>query len=300
MSWPYREVSTLSERQHGQLSHRQLRALGVGEKAIQHSLEVGRITETFSRVYAVGDRALPRLWREEGAVLACGDSSFVSRHWALAAWRVRPPAGGDVDVTVPYGRNARRAGICVHRARRIDPRDVTELDGVPISTPPFALLEIASELSMDLLERAFDDGLTSRVMSLAAAQDTLARHRDRRGARRFALLAHPEHEFQITRSQAEQLMKRLVQKSGLMPTRFNWRQGRIFPDLMYEAEKVIVEIDGYRTHGTRRAFESDRARDAKLAAQGWLVLRFTWRQLTNEPELVIARLAQTLALRRAV
>jgi hypothetical protein len=219
VSWPYREVSGLSEHQKGQLSHEQLQRLGVGDKAIQHSLEVGRITETFSRVYAVGDRALPPLWREMGAVLACGEGSFVSRHWAAAAWGIRPPASGDVDATVPYGRNARRSGIRIHRSRRIDPRDVTELDGVPICTPAFALLEIALELSMDLLERAFDDGLTSRVMSLAAAQDTLDRHRNRR--------------------------------------------------------------------------------DAKLAGQGWLVLRFTWRQLTSEPELVIARLAQTLALRQA-
>lgn len=325
MGWPYREVSELSERQQGQLSHEQLESLGLSDKAIVHSLAAGRITETFARVYAIGDRALPPLWREMGAALACGEEAFISRHWAVAAWGVRPlPVGGDggggsagggngnggggggggdlkrdVDVTVPYGRNARRAGIRIHRCRRIDPRDVTELHGVPISTPAFALLEIAPELSLDEFERAFDDGLTSGVMTLAAAQQTLARHRNRRGARRFALLAHPEHELQITRSQAEQLMKRLVRTSGLTPTRWNRRRGRIFPDLIYESEKVIVEIDGYRTHGTRRAFESDRARDAQLAAQGCIVLRFTWRQLTNEPELVIVRLAQTLAVRRA-
>jgi very-short-patch-repair endonuclease len=60
---------------------------------------------------------------------------------------------------------------------------------------------------------------------------------------------------------------------------------------------VIVEVDGFRSHGKRLAFESDRARDAALAAQGWIVLRFTWRQVRFEPEVVLVRLAQVLALR---
>jgi very-short-patch-repair endonuclease len=292
-------VSDLSEGQQGQLGHDQLVALGVTPDAVVHSLRVGRLRETYARVYAVGDRALPPRWREMGAVLACGEDSFVSRHWALADWGCRPPAQGPVDVTVPYGRNARRAGIRIHRARRIDPRDVTVLDNVPISTPAFALLEVAVDLSFELFERAFDDALTSRVMSVSDARQTLERHRQRRGASKFALLAHPEHDLQITRSKAEQLMKRLLIRGGLTHARLNWRKGRIFPDAIFDAEKVIVEVDGFRTHGTRLAFESDRARDAKLAAQGWIVLRFTWRQLTEQPELVLVRLAQTLAIRRA-
>jgi very-short-patch-repair endonuclease len=96
------------------------------------------------------------------------------------------------------------------------------------------------------------------------------------------------------------MMKRLLRRGGLAAqARLNRRKDRIFPDAIFQAEKVIVEVDGFRTHGTRLAFESDRARDAKLAAEGWIVLRFTWRQITEEPELVLVRLAQTLALRRA-
>ncbi len=79
----------------------------------------------------------------------------------------------------------------------------------------------------------------------------------------------------------------------------NVRKGRILPDFEWRQELVIVEVDGYGTHGTRRAFEADRARDAQLAANGWIVLRFTWRQLKYEPAVVLVRLAQTLAIRRA-
>jgi REase_MTES_1575/Transcriptional regulator, AbiEi antitoxin len=59
---------------------------------------------------------------------------------------------------------------------------------------------------------------------------------------------------------------------------------------------LIVEIDGFRFHSTRSAFERDRRRDAELAAAGFRVLRVTWRQLRDEPFAVIARLAAALAV----
>jgi very-short-patch-repair endonuclease len=50
------------------------------------------------------------------------------------------------------------------------------------------------------------------------------------------------------------------------------------------------------THGHRRAFESDRARDARLVAGGYRVLRFTWRQVVRQTLLVTVQIAQALAL----
>jgi hypothetical protein len=47
--------------------------------------------------------------------------------------------------------------------------------------------------------------------------------------------------------------------------------------------------------GHRVAFERDRERDAALTALGYVVLRFTWRQLTREPMVVVARLAAVLS-----
>jgi very-short-patch-repair endonuclease len=57
---------------------------------------------------------------------------------------------------------------------------------------------------------------------------------------------------------------------------------------------VLVEIDGYLFHGTRRAFENDRRRDAQASATGFTTIRITYRQLIEEPMAVIARLAAAL------
>jgi very-short-patch-repair endonuclease len=56
-----------------------------------------------------------------------------------------------------------------------------------------------------------------------------------------------------------------------------------------------VEVDGYATHGTRQAFETDRRRDAELTGAGYRVMRVTWRQLDREPEAVAARLGAAIA-----
>jgi very-short-patch-repair endonuclease len=66
-------------------------------------------------------------------------------------------------------------------------------------------------------------------------------------------------------------------------------------DFLWREQRLIVEVDGYAYHGTRAAFERDRARDADLQARGYRVMRVTWRQLVDEPEALIARIAQALA-----
>jgi very-short-patch-repair endonuclease len=65
-------------------------------------------------------------------------------------------------------------------------------------------------------------------------------------------------------------------------------------DVVWRAQRLIVEFDGYAAHSMRRSFEQDRRRDQILVADGWRVIRITWRQLTNEPESIAATLGAAL------
>ena len=56
-------------------------------------------------------------------------------------------------------------------------------------------------------------------------------------------------------------------------------------DLVWHARQLVIELDSYGFHSSRAAFERDRRRDQELQAQGWRVIRFTWRQITDEPEI---------------
>ena len=56
----------------------------------------------------------------------------------------------------------------------------------------------------------------------------------------------------------------------------------------------MVEVDGYTWHGDRVAFERDHDRAAILLRGGYLRIAFTWRQVVDEPELVIATIIAAL------
>ncbi|HEX2102734.1 MAG TPA: DUF559 domain-containing protein [Solirubrobacteraceae bacterium] len=66
-------------------------------------------------------------------------------------------------------------------------------------------------------------------------------------------------------------------------------------DFLFEACRVVVETDGWVHHRTPTAFERDRQRDAALARAGHRVLRFTCRQVTDDPATVAATIAAALA-----
>ena len=75
------------------------------------------------------------------------------------------------------------------------------------------------------------------------------------------------------------------------------RIDRFEVDFLWRPQRLIVEVDGWESHGTRSAFEEDRARDARLKLLGYDVLRFTWRQVNDDPHTVAGRIAATLTRR---
>jgi len=98
----------------------------------------------------------------------------------------------------------------------------------------------------------------------------------------------------MTRSEAEHRLLVLLRAARLRIPETNVRIGRYEVDAFWERERLVVEVDGYAFHSTRGAFERDRARDADLQAQGFRVLRVTWRQIVEEPEAVVGRIARLL------
>ena len=54
--------------------------------------------------------------------------------------------------------------------------------------------------------------------------------------------------------------------------------------MVFEAERVVVEIDGWAYHRDLRAFLVDGPRQSALVAAGWVVLRTHWYELREEPD----------------
>jgi very-short-patch-repair endonuclease len=90
-------------------------------------------------------------------------------------------------------------------------------------------------------------------------------------------------------------MRKLCRQAQLQEPVSNVRVAGFEVDFFWPAENLIVEVDGYRYHSHRAAFERDRQRDARLLAAGFVVIRITWRQLTEKPLTVVATIASALS-----
>jgi very-short-patch-repair endonuclease len=162
-----------------------------------------------------------------------------------------------------------------------------------VSTPARTLLDLATVTSADDLARAVEEARVLRLVTDAGLRALLARHPRRAGTR--ALLHALAGEPRMTRSEAERRLLALIRRAGLPLPETNVRVLGDEVDVLWRRQRLVVEIDGFGVHGTRAAFERDRARDARMMAAGYRVLRVTWRQLEDEPEKVVALLAGVLA-----
>jgi very-short-patch-repair endonuclease len=99
----------------------------------------------------------------------------------------------------------------------------------------------------------------------------------------------------LTRSEAEARLLSLIRTARLPAPSTNARLHGLEVDFLWPEQRLVVEVDGFTFHGDRAAFERDRERDATLVASGFRVIRVTWRQLVDQPLVVVARIASALA-----
>ncbi len=100
-----------------------------------------------------------------------------------------------------------------------------------------------------------------------------------------------------TRSDLERLFLRICREHGIPMPEVNVRIGPYEVDFLWRAERLVVEVDGYRYHSTRASFQADRARDRDLQRLGFIVLRFTDRELSSKREAIVASLRAHLTRR---
>jgi very-short-patch-repair endonuclease len=110
----------------------------------------------------------------------------------------------------------------------------------------------------------------------------------RRGAKKIRALLAEWSEPEPTKNQLEQAFRNLCRQHGLsLPSQNVYLLGYEV-DAFWSEWDLVVELDSWGFHKTRGAFEEDRRRAAALEAAGYRVLRFTWRQVFYEPQLVVA------------
>ena len=279
-------IVALARAQHGLVAARQLRALRLGSRGIRRRVARGWLIDRGGGVFQAGAIAGPCA-REMAALLRHGDRSVVSDESAAAGWGLRDaPRDAPVHLTVPTGA-AERNGVRLHR-RRLAHDEWLVRDGLRITTPARTIADLSLSMPAAELQRLIEE---TQLRNLAT-REKLAAYGHGRPALRQALAAFDEP--QLTRSEAERRLVELIRAAGLPRPRTNARVEGLEVDVVWPEQRLVVEVDGYAFHGSRAAFERDRRRDARLLTAGYRVLRITWRQLTEEPQRVVATLAAAL------
>lgn len=291
------EIVRLAERQHGVVTAQQLYAIGLDRDAVAYRVRVGRLFRIHRGVYAVGRPTLRREGVWLAAALACGSSAALSHRSAGALHGLLSSDGVATDVAVPgSGGRKPRAGVRLHRVA-LEPWEACTVDGVPATTAARTLIDLSAKAHPQRVSKLVTRAERLRLYDDRAVRRVLAAHPRAPGAARLAAALAVYVEPPDTDSELEDTMLALCERAGL--PRPEWQASvegeRV--DFLWPDRGLIVETDGRETHGTRAAFEDDRARDAKLTAAGYRVVRFTYRQVTHRPAWVAGVLTRLLRSR---
>src|SRR3954453_8761505 len=275
-------IASIATDQHGVVGRAQLAAIGLSLDAIDHRVKRGRLQPLHRGVYAVGLRSLTRYGRWMAAVLAVGGGAMLSHRSAAALWGIRESSSSRIDITAPSER--RRPGVTAHRAKLpADERD--EHHGIPVTTPPRTLLDLAAILNEHQLARACERAEALRLGSPTSLAELVERYPRRPGTPNLKRLIEEGRIVPTTtRSDLERRFLTFLDANELPRPLVNESVDPYTPDFRWTDHRLIVELDGFETHGTREAFERDRARDPALTAQGSRVARITKRQLDQTPD----------------
>jgi hypothetical protein len=214
-------------------------------------------------------------------------------------WGLYRFAPETIDVTAPIRRRAKRA-FRVHYSSILAPEDRGEREGIPVTSVPRVLLDLAIRARPDQLERLLERAEEAELFDLHAVEDVLDRaggHRGRGPLRRALALYQPDPSF--TRSRFEKSFRRRVVATGLPTPSMNFNAEGYELDAYWPDLRFAVELDLFETHGTRAAFERDHLRQEELKLLGIEMIRITRPRFQREPEAVMRNLATFLQRRRA-
>ncbi len=288
-----RRIAAIAAAQRGRVSRRQLLSAGVSASTIHRMVARAMLHPLHGGVYAVGHLAPVELGAETAALLACADGAVLSHQTAAALWKLRPPCGEEVHVTMGDNRR-RRAGIRTHRTRRLEARDVRTYELLPVTSPARTLLDLATSVRPRDVERALEEGIVRQILRISDVEDVLRRASSLRGAPLLAGILERRRGPTVTRSEAEERFLSLIREALLPPPEVNVSIHGYEVDFLWRTQRLVVEVDGYAYHGNRGAFERDRRKDAKLRAAGLSSMRVTWLQMQDESYALIAHVAQAL------
>ena len=282
------KLARIASSEWGVVTTRELLLAGFSAKQIRGRRERGLLIPQYKGVYRVGHTAPSTEATYLAAVKACGEGALLSGRAAayiqgLIKGRPPPP-----EVTCPTERKI--AGIQTKRCRNMDPRDAANHRGIPITCVPKTLVDLAGseELDDDDLARACHEAGIRYGTNPSHVQAVLDRHPKAKGAKKLKAVLTGEQR--VTLSTLEREFLRLLKVEGLPLPITNRPAGTKRVDCRWPDHKLTVELDSYRFHNSRYAWEQDRLREREACARLDEFSRYTWADVFEEPGAMLGEL----------
>lgn len=175
-------LAKLVKKQHGVVARDQLLALGFSSGAIESRLARSRLWRVHYGVYALGPVPLSSTGRQFAALLAIRPDPLLS-HVSSAARQGLMRDGATVHVSISTRVPRQLGGVIVHRPRRIDPEDRVRIDGLPMTSIPRTMLDLAQMLPVPRMESVMEEADRRDLLDLDAVRDVMLRYRGHRGCK---------------------------------------------------------------------------------------------------------------------
>lgn len=295
-----------AQKHHGLITVAQATQLGCPPSVFERRVMKGELERVLPGVFRIA--GTPETLEHQTLALCIWGGAGAAASHSTGARILRLDGAPDNGIHVVSTTHARRLPPWAHVHHVSRPAvGVREIAGLRVTPPWRILLDMGAEVALQDLRRPFINAISRRLATLPQMNWAVKTyggygHPGTSAVRRLILecielgMVKPPAE-----SELEALLYALVDGSDLPKS---LRQYRIWDgkrwrrlDLAFLEFLVAVEVDGWGTHGSWESFQDDRRRDALLSALGWITLRFTWFDLTQRPEEVLALIRQTLALR---
>lgn len=237
------------------MTRTQLIAAGLDADRIKRWIAAGRLRRVHRGVYAVGHEA-PSVYADYmAAVLASGAGAVLSHRSAAHLLRLIGGAPPPPEVTIPVTAGRTRPGVVVHRST-LHSLDVSTLDGIPITTVPRNLLDLAPTAAPTQLTRLCHEAWVRHECGRDQVEACIARNPRKPGATQLRRALGSD----VTLSDLEDAFLELLRAHGLALPRTNIDHHGDKVDCHWPHLDLTVELLSFRYHATRRAFEQDIAR----------------------------------------
>ena len=282
--------AALAARSHGIVTRAELLAAGLTRQEIARRRERGYLIAEFTGVYRVGHRAPSLEARYMAAVKACGDEAVLSGRAAAYLYRLIRGTEPIPHVTSP--RKRRVKGVVTKRSALIEP---ARHRGIPVTTVARTLVDLAASSSLTDLARACHEAGVKHGTTPSQVEEVLARHPTAPGARKLRSVM--SGAVPVTQSVLERRFLALLAEHELPVPITNKPAGTVRVDCRWPEIPLTVELDSYRFHNSRHAWEQDRRREREARTRGDDFRRYTYGDVFEDTRHILRELRSLLPKR---